>query len=70
VVEEISKHREWNLTDDSVAGLRYAGLLDNIDKFDASFFKISPREASSLDPQQRMLLETTWEALEDANIGI
>ncbi|MEW9532094.1 SDR family NAD(P)-dependent oxidoreductase [Microbispora sp. NPDC049125] len=45
-----------------------AGLLDRIDQFDAAFFNISPKEAQYLDPQQRMLMETSWEALEHANI--
>ena len=42
-----------------------AGVLDDIDRFDAAFFGISPREASEVDPQQRLLLELAWEALED-----
>lgn len=42
-----------------------AGVLPDIDKFDAAFFGISPREAAQMDPQQRLLLELTWEALED-----
>lgn len=48
---------------------RYGGFIDNIKEFDADFFKISPREATCLDPQQRMLLENTWHALEMAGIN-
>ncbi len=45
-----------------------AGLIDNIDEFDAEFFGISPREALQMDPQQRLMLELAWEAFEDAGI--
>ncbi|MBB1242431.1 SDR family NAD(P)-dependent oxidoreductase [Streptomyces durbertensis] len=44
------------------------GFLDRIDLFDAPFFNISPKEAQYIDPQQRMVLETAWKALEHANI--
>lgn len=44
------------------------GFIKNIDKFDAKFFKISPREAAQLDPRQRIMLELSWEALEDSGI--
>ncbi|MYL08634.1 MAG: polyketide synthase, partial [Acidimicrobiia bacterium] len=47
---------------------RFAGFIDNIDQFDASFFRISPVEAQFLDPQQRLMLEMSWQALEDAGI--
>lgn len=41
-------------------------FVDGIDEFDNSFFNISPREAKSMDPQQRILLHTAYDALEDA----
>jgi acyl transferase domain-containing protein len=47
----------------------HAGLVDGLDQFDPRFFSMSAREAVSLDPQQRMLLEVAWEALEHAAIN-
>ncbi len=44
------------------------GYLSDIKGFDAEFFALSKMEADNLDPQQRMALELTWEALEDARI--
>jgi acyl transferase domain-containing protein len=41
-------------------------FMDEIDRFDATYFGIAPREAVSLDPQQRVLLEVAWEAMSDA----
>jgi phthiocerol/phenolphthiocerol synthesis type-I polyketide synthase C len=45
-----------------------AGVIDDLWGFDPTVFGISPREALQLDPQQRILLQLTWEALEDAGI--
>ncbi|MFC2145979.1 SDR family NAD(P)-dependent oxidoreductase [Acidobacteriota bacterium] len=41
-------------------------ILDNKDYFDAAFFGYTPVEAETMDPQTRLLLETSWQALEDA----
>jgi acyl transferase domain-containing protein/acyl carrier protein/SAM-dependent methyltransferase len=43
-----------------------AGFLGAIDRFDPLFFNISPLEAETMDPQQRLFLEESWKALEDA----
>jgi malonyl CoA-acyl carrier protein transacylase len=45
---------------------KYAGFLDEIDKFDPLFFKISPEEAQFVEPQQRIFLEEAYHAIEDA----
>jgi len=47
---------------------RFGAYIDGIDQFDAGFFRISPVEAQLLDPQQRLMLETSWQALEDAGM--
>ncbi|OKP94477.1 non-ribosomal peptide synthetase [Paenibacillus sp. P32E] len=45
---------------------RWGGFLEEVDKFDAAFFNLTPAEAKYMDPQQRLFFETVWETIEDA----
>ena len=69
------RRRDAGSSDDLAEGLppgyeAYArgGFVDEIDRFDAEFFRITPIEARMMDPRQRMMLETTWQAIEDAGM--
>lgn len=72
-VGEIPADRwDWRDYFDETPGLpgksysRWGGFLEEIDRFDARFFSISPKEAMLMDPQQRIFLEVAWHALEHA----
>ncbi|MEM7533149.1 MAG: type I polyketide synthase, partial [Chloroflexota bacterium] len=70
-IVEMSEKRRRDIYGPHKQPNRYAlhgGYLAHIDQFDPLFFGISPREALVMDPVHRLLLETTWHALEDANI--
>ncbi|MEE0931283.1 MAG: SDR family NAD(P)-dependent oxidoreductase, partial [Acutalibacteraceae bacterium] len=45
---------------------KWGGFINDPDKFDAEFFKISPREAELIDPQQRLMIQVVWETFENA----
>jgi amino acid adenylation domain-containing protein len=61
--------KQSNIGSETIKNPNYVkawGVLDDIEMFDAGFFGYSPREAESLDPQQRIFLECSYNALEDA----
>jgi acyl transferase domain-containing protein/acyl carrier protein len=57
-----------NPDDPGTTPVREGGFIDRIADFDCGFFGISPRDALAIDPQQKLFLEATWEALESAGI--
>jgi amino acid adenylation domain-containing protein len=72
-VESISFFTEEDLSSELEQALisnpnyvKAKGVIKDCDKFDADFFGISPLEATVMDPQQRLMLQTAWHALEDA----
>jgi polyketide synthase 5 len=48
---------------------KWGGFVDDVAGFDSDFFGISEREATAIDPQHRLLLETSWEALQHAGVN-
>jgi acyl transferase domain-containing protein/thioesterase domain-containing protein len=73
-VESISRLSDEQLIDAGVTAaelgnsdyVKAAAILEDIDRFDANFFGLSPRDAAIMDPQHRHFLECAWEALDNA----
>ena len=55
---------------DNEEGPARFGFLDCLDKFEASFFNLTPRQAHQLDPQTRLLMETSFEAIVDSGTAL
>ncbi|MBR3772655.1 MAG: SDR family NAD(P)-dependent oxidoreductase, partial [Clostridium sp.] len=74
-ITEIPKER-WNYQDyyfgkgnpDNIIDTKWGGFIEDMDKFDALFFHIAPSEAEKMDPQERIFMETVWNAIEDAGL--
>ena len=74
VISDLSQDREslWSQYSDSNTWsdkIRHGGFIEDVAGFDAQFFSIAPREAECMDPQQRILLQNHWRALEHANLS-
>lgn len=59
--------RRWRHTSDEIP--KRAGKINNIDKFDATFFGVHFKQGHTMDPQQRMLVERAYECVLDAGIN-
>ncbi|MBP2846632.1 KR domain-containing protein [Dickeya oryzae] len=71
-ISEIPRERwDWraihgNPKDGEFTNVKYAGFIQDVDKFDPAFFGISPREAQTMDPQHRLFLESSWRLIESS----
>lgn len=71
-IEEIPEERwKWQdyyseINGNGKCNCKFGGFIKDVDKFDALFFQISPRDAEFMDPQERLFLENTWSLFEDA----
>ena len=73
ITEIPSSRWDWRTTEFGTGDnnpYKLGGFIPNIRGFDAAFFNISPREAELMDPQQRLFLQTSYHALEDAGLSL
>ncbi|MGC5010656.1 beta-ketoacyl synthase N-terminal-like domain-containing protein, partial [Streptosporangium sp. DT93] len=61
--------RGWTTGETGGSYVRRGGFVHDAPRFDANFFDMSPREAVATDPQQRLALEVSWEAIEHAGVA-
>lgn len=73
MITEIPKDRwDWREyygepdTNSKKTTVKWGGFMKEVDKFDSMFFNISPREATLMDPQERLTIESVWKTIEDA----
>ena len=68
----IEKYDDYFSDNPPEAFTKWAHFLSDfsVSDFDAGFFNVSPKEVGSLDPQQRLILETSWQAFENAGIAV
>lgn len=75
-IQEIPKER-WDYRNyyldegnkENITCTKWGGFIKDADKFDSLFFHIAPREAEKMDPQERIFMETVWNAVEDAGLS-
>ena len=76
MVGEIPKERfDWRQyygdpTEPGKTNCKWCGCIPGVSEFEPLFFEISPKEAETMDPRQRLLLQEAWRALEDAGYGL
>ncbi|MTI27661.1 SDR family NAD(P)-dependent oxidoreductase, partial [Fulvivirga kasyanovii] len=72
LIEEVPGERwKWqdfygNPFEGDLTYCKWGGFIRNVDKFDSSFFNISPNESKAMDPQQRLFMQNVWKTIEDA----
>lgn len=68
LIGEMPSSRANRLSRADIASLSVGGFIDDVDQFDAALFNIPAEEARMMDPQQRLFLESVWQATQDAGI--